>query len=227
VTNSPSGGDVWGGPPPPPGGGPSDGGAWSAPYGPAFGSPNAPRRPPRSSLATTGDVVAGVVAAAVMLVAGIPLGLLWGATAPKVDVADLLNNSAETALEAQPAADARFALIAAVFGIVAGLFAVWRGRRAGWPLPVGLLLGGLGGSLIAGQVGHLLESDKVLKQVPATANPLLRQVVDVGVRADGVHAAYPLLALLVFLVLVALTTRAEPLSVPSEPSAGSWWSAPR
>lgn len=222
MTHPPSDGNVWGAPPPPR----PDGGT-AAPYGPAFGSPVAPPRAPRASLATTGDVVAGIVAAAVMLVAGVPLGLLWGATTRTVDVADLLNNSAETALEAQPAADARFAVIAAVFGVVAGAIAVWRGRRAGWPLPVGLLLGGLGGSLIAGQVGHLLKSDSVLKTVPANANPIVRQVVDVGVRAHGVYAAYPFVALLVFLALVALTTRAEPLSVPAEPPAGSWWSAPR
>lgn len=172
-------------------------------------------------------MVAGIVAAAIMLVAGIPFGLLWGATAPKVDVADLLDNGAETALEAAPAADLRFALIGAVFGLVAGLIAIWRGRRAGWPLPVGLFLGGLGGSLIAGQVGHLLESDRALKAVPPNASPVVRQVVDVTVRAQGVHAVYPLVALVVFLVLVALTTRPEPLQVPSEPPAGSWWSAPR
>ncbi|HSP39599.1 MAG TPA: hypothetical protein VLR26_17815 [Frankiaceae bacterium] len=178
-------------------------------------------------MATTGDVVAGVLSAGIMLIAGVPLGLLWGATAPTVDVADLLNNSAETALEAQPAADARFAVIAAVFGLVAGLFAVWRGRRAGWPLPVGLLLGGLGGSLIAGQVGHLIASSDALAKVPPTANPLVRDLVDVGVRAEGVHAVYPLVALVVFLVLVALTTKAEPLQVPDEPPAGAWWSSPR
>jgi hypothetical protein len=198
-----------------------------ATYGSAFGTPPAAPRGARSTLANTGDVVAGVVAAAVMLVAGVPLGLLWGATAPRVDVADLLNNSAETALEAQPAADARFALLAAIFGLVAGLIAVWRGRRAGWPLPVGLALGGLGGSLIAGQVGHLLQSDKALRAVPPTANPLVRDLVDVGIRADGVHAVYPFVALAVFLVLVLLTTRAEPLQVPDEPPAGAWWSAPR
>jgi hypothetical protein len=207
---------------------PGPGDVWTgAGYGSAFGSPPAAPRGDRYALATTGDVVVGVVSAAIMLVAGVPLGLLWGATAPRVDVADLLNNSAETALEAQPAADARFALLAAIFGLVAGLIAVWRGRRAGWPLPVGLALGGLGGSLIAAQVGHLLESDKVLRAVPPTANPLVRDLVDVGIRADGVHAVYPFVALLDILALVALTTRAEPLRVPDEPPAGAWWSAPR
>lgn len=162
-----------------------------------------------------------------MLLAGVPLGLLWGSTVPLVDVPDLIANSSETALEAAPAADARFAVIAAVFGLVAGLIAGWRGRRSGWPLPVGLLLGGLGGSLIAAQVGHLLASDEALADVPATANPIVRDLVDVGVRADGVHAVYPLIALLVFLVLVAVTTRPEPLTVPDEPPVGAWWSAPR
>lgn len=189
--------------------------------------PAAPPRPPRGDLAHRGDVVAAVVAGGIMLVAGVPLGLLWGATLRTVDVADLLTNSSESALEAQPAADARFALIAAVFGLVAGLVAAWRGRRAGWPLPVGLVLGGVGGSLLAAQIGHLLRSQSVLDTVPPTAKPLVRELVDVTVRADGVHAVFPLVAAVVFLGLVALTTRAEPLQVSDEPDAGAWWSSPR
>src|SRR3954449_9040588 len=187
----------------------SDGNVWSAPpaslppdglYGTPFGLPSPPPRAPRRATATTGDVVAGVVAAAAMLAAGIPLGLIWGATVPTVDVADLLANSSETALEAQPAADARFALLAAAFGVVAGVLAAWRGRKAGWPLPVGIALGGVGGSLIAGQVGHLIASDDALSAVPPTANPVVRELVDVTVRANGVHAIFAFMALLVFLV---------------------------
>ncbi len=214
----------------------SDGNVWSAPptsppqdnlYGTPFGLPRPPPRAPRAAVAATGDVVAGVVAAAAMLAAGIPLGLIWGATVPTVDVKDLLLNSSETALEAQPAADARFALLAAAFGIVAGLLAGWRGRKAGWPLPVGMALGGVGGSLIAAQVGHLIASSDALSAVPPTANPVVRDLVDVTVRADGVHGIFAFAALLVFLVIVALTTKPEPLTVPDEPPAGAWWSAPR
>jgi hypothetical protein len=215
----------------------SDGNVWSAPpaspspqdgtFGTPFGLPTPPPRAPRPSVATTGDVVASVVTAAALLAAGIPLGLVWGATAPTVDVRDLLRNGSETALEAQPAADARFALLAVALGILVGLVAGWRGRRAGWPLPVGLVLGGVGGSLIAAQVGHLLASEDALAAVPPTANPLVRDLVDVTVRADGVHAILPFAAVLVFLVIVVLTTKAEPLTVPDEPPAGAWWSAPR
>jgi hypothetical protein len=214
-----------------------DGNVWSAPpasptpqdgtFGTPFGLPSQSPRAPRRTVATTGDVVAGVVTAAAMLAAGIPLGLIWGATVPMVDVNDLLRNSSETALEAQPAADARFALLAAAFGIVVGLLAGWRGRKAGWPLPVGIALGGVGGSLIAAQVGHLLASDDALAAVPPTANPLVRDLVDVTVRADGVHAIFAVAAVFVFLVIVVLTTKAEPLTVPDEPPAGAWWSAPR
>jgi hypothetical protein len=220
TTPRPDAGDVWSSPTPPVAG--------STPYGVAFGRPSPPPRGEGGGLATTGDVVAAVVAAAAMLIAGVPMGLLWGASAPRVDVADLLGNSSETALEAQPAADARFAVLAIIFGLVAGLIAGWRGRRAGWPLPVGLLLGGGGGSLIAAQVGHLVASGKALAQVPPNANPLVRELVDVMVRAHGAHAIYPFVALLVFLVLVASTTRAEPLSIPTAPPpAGAWWSSPR
>src|SRR3954447_1456138 len=186
-------GNVWSAPPaspPPPDG----------PYGTPFGLPSPPPRAPRRAAATRADAVAGVVAATAMLVAGVPLGLIWGATVPTVDVSDLLANSSETALEAQPAADARFALLAAAFGVVAGILAAWRGRKAGWPLPVGIALGGVGGSLIAGQVGHLIASDDALSAVPPTAKPVVRELVDVTVRADGVHVIFAFAALFVFLV---------------------------
>src|SRR3954468_10916497 len=214
----------------------SDGNVWSAPsasppqdglYGTPFGLPSPPPRAPRRTAATTGDVVAGIIAAAAMLAAGVPLGLIWGATGPKVDVADLLRTSSETALEAQPAADARFALLAAAFGVVAGVLAAWRGGKGRWPLPPGIALGGVGGSLIAGQVGRLIASDDALSAVPPTANPLVRELVDVTVRADGIHAIFAFAALFVFLVIVTLTTKAEPLTVPDEPPVGAWWSAPR
>lgn len=215
----------------------ADGNVWSAPptapaapggmYGTPFGLPSPAPHAPRRGAAARNDVVAGIVAAAAMLAAGIPLGLIWGATVPKVDVRDLLLNSSETTLEAQPAADARFALLAAAFGVVVGIIAGWRGRRSGWPLPVGIVLGGVGGSLIAAQVGRLLASDDVVSAVPPTAKPVVRDLVEVSVRADGVHVIFAFAALLVFLVIVALTTKAEPLSVPEEPDAGSWWSAPR
>src|SRR4051812_50114711 len=121
--------------------------------------PSPPAREPRDSLASIGDVLAAVVAAAAMLVAGVPMGLLWGATAPTVDVSDLLANSSETALEAQPAADARFALLAAAFGVVAGIVAAWRGGQAGGPPPGGLALGGVGGAPVAGAGGGLIARD--------------------------------------------------------------------
>jgi hypothetical protein len=227
VSNPLPDGNVWSTPPAPGQPGTPYGTPYGSPYGTPFGMPSPPAREPRDSLASTGDVLAAVVAAAAMLVAGVPMGLLWGATAPRVDLADLLANSSETALEAQPAADARFALLAIVFGLVAGAIAAWRGRKAGWPLPVGLLLGGLGGSLIAAQVGHLLASGKALRPIPPTASPLVRDLVDVTVRADGVHVLYPFVALLVFMIVVTVTTRAEPLRVPEGPPAGAWWSGPR
>jgi hypothetical protein len=199
-------------------------------YGVPFGIPSGPSSrpsPPREGLASTGDVVTAIVAAAVMPVAGVPMGLLWGATARHVNITDLLQNNSEVALEVQPANDARFALLAIIFGLVAGVLAGWRGRRGGWPLPVGLLLGGLGGSLVAAQTGHLLASGSALSAIPPTARSLVRSLVDVHVRANGVHVLYPFAALLVYLLIVLVTTRAEPLTVSPTPSPGAWWSAPR
>ncbi|HMA47834.1 MAG TPA: hypothetical protein VKP11_11685 [Frankiaceae bacterium] len=206
-------------PPPPPA---RD--VWAAPAGPAD-TVGAPPPAPAGPLVTGGEIVAGLVSFAVTAAAGAPLGLLWAAVSPRLDVAAALAGS-ETAFTAQVAADIRFGLLSAVFGLVAGLVAWWRGRRGGWPVPLALATGGLSGALLAGWVGHLRRSHEVLSRLPPRANDLAVQLVDFKVRAHGLYVAYPLVALAVFAALTWLTGRGERPPAASPP-AERWWSAAR
>lgn len=203
-------------PPPPPA---RD--VWAAASGPAD-TVEAP--PPPAPVVTRADIVAGLVSFAATAVAGAPLGLLWAVSTPRLDVPAVLAGS-EAAFTTQVAIDVRFGLLSAVFGLVAGLVAWWRGRGGGWPVPLALATGGLTGALLAGWVGHLRRSHEVLSQLPR-ANDLAAQLVDFQVRAHGLYVGYPLAAVVIFAGLTWVTTRGERAPAPP-PAAERWWSAAR
>jgi hypothetical protein len=102
--------------------------------------------------------------------------------------------------------DAYFGVICAAAGIIGGALAFWRAAGAGWPVPVGLALGGLGGSLLAGLVGHLRRSPQVLKALPDNAGPVVTEIVDMKVRSTGLYVVLPVSALLMLTVLLWLTS---------------------
>ncbi|MCK9922388.1 hypothetical protein MXD61_10950 [Frankia sp. AgPm24] len=141
--------------------------------------------------------LAGLICAAVMVVAGFPLGLLWAAAAPHLNVNGALAGN-ESAFAVQSDIDARFGLICAVAGLIGGAVALWRARDAGWPVPLGLAAGGAAGALIAGWTGHLRRSADALHGLPANASSVLVDLVDVRVRAHGLYLVLPVTALLVF-----------------------------
>lgn len=144
-------------------------------------------------------LLAGLVCALAMLLVGPLLGLLWSVSAPRLDVQAVLSG-AMSVFGVQSTIDAYFAMICAVAGLVGGLVAYLRAADAGWPVPIGLAAGGIGGSLLAGWVGHLRRSGQVLDALPPNATPLLRDLVDFQVRATGLYLILPGAALLVLSV---------------------------
>jgi hypothetical protein len=150
------------------------------------------------------DHVAGLCCALVMVVAGPILGLIWAAAAPRLDVAAGIGGS-EAAFGAQGDIDAYFAIICAAAGLLVGAAAYWRAADAGWPVPVGLALGGLGGSLLAGLVGHLRRSPQVRRALPDDAGPVVVDLFDMKVRSPGLYLVLPLTALFVIMVLLWLS----------------------
>jgi hypothetical protein len=172
------------------------------------------------------DVLAALAVAAGLIVAGVLLGVLWSLTTPKLDVKAVLAGS-EAAFKTQAGVDVHFALLALICGVVAGALAGWLGRSSSWPLPVALAAGGVGGSLVAGQVGHLLESSQVLDQLPQNIRGQVSGVADFTLRSHGFDAALPVAALVTYLIIVALTTRYQPPVLPDAPEPDRYWSMPR
>jgi hypothetical protein len=199
-----------------------------APFEPGFGVPPPPPRERRwkPEAPHSRDVLSAVVVAVLLVVAGVPMGLLWAATTPKLNVKAALAGS-EAAFNVQGGADVHFALWALIFGVVAGALVGWRGRRGSWTLPVALAVGGVGGSLVAAQVGHLRGSNQVLDQLPQDIRGRVSNIVDFVLRSHGFHVVFPVAALLTYLIIVVATTSNREPALPDAPEADRYWSVPR
>lgn len=193
-----------------------------------FGVPPRPatRRRFAPNMPNSRDVLTALVVAVGMVVAGVPLGLLWAATSPKLDVKAALAGS-EGAFNAQAGIDIHFALLALIFGVVAGGIVGWRARKGSWPVSLALAIGGLGGSLVAAQIGHLRESSRVLDQLPENIRGRVSDIVDFVLRTHGYHVVFPAAALITYLIIVVATTRPEPVVLPDSPELDRYWSVPR
>jgi LPXTG-motif cell wall-anchored protein len=106
------------------------------------------------------DLVPALRLTAVLVLAGIPAGLLWWALAPREDYRVLADGGVEalgdTSAELFAADDAVFVLVLAGLGFLAGLAAWFLRRRRGITVLAGLAVGtGLAG-LLAWQLGELL-----------------------------------------------------------------------
>ncbi|WP_139342175.1 MULTISPECIES: hypothetical protein [Protofrankia] len=142
----------------------------------------------------------GLLCALVMAAFGLPVGLLWALTAPRLNVRAVLAGS-EIVFDAQAGVDVYFAVICVVAGLIGGLLGFWRGRDSGWPVPVGLALGGIGGSLLASWIGHVLRSARAVSQLPEGASSLVIQLVEFRLRSSGFLLVLPAVSLLVLSVL--------------------------
>ena len=145
------------------------------------------------------DAFAGLVALVVTVLVGAPVGLLWAAFAPRVDVVvtgtdvQLLNPSSSGFI----AGDAAFLAAALVAGVVGGIVA-WRlGREHGPAVVVGLTLGGLIAAYVAMQVGQQVGLDEVRRAVEAGQQGRLE--LSLRLRAQESLVAWPVGALLGYL----------------------------
>ena len=214
-----------------PGNEPSPGWAATDPAGavdrPGFGvPPPAPRFARwKPEVPHSRDVLSAIVVAIALVIAGVPMGLIWGATTPKLNVKQALAGS-EAAFNAQGGADVHFALLALIFGVVAGAVVGWLGRHGSWTLPLALAVGGIGGSLVAAQVGHLQESSSVLDQLPQDIRGRVSDIADFTLRSHGFHVVFPVAALVTYLLIMLATTRAQEPALPEAPEPDRYWSVP-
>lgn len=162
------------------------------------------------------DATAGLTAAVGCVLLGAPVGLLWSAVTPRVEVAVTaagpeLIDSGTTAFIA---ADGFFLALVVLAGVLTGL-ATWRGRgrRGGAGLVLGLLLGGLLAAEVARRTGELVGVEAAREAVTAGRQGVLELAVEL--RSLPALVGWPVGALLA----VGAATAARPASAEAEPAS--------
>ena len=153
------------------------------------------------------EVRAGLVAAVVTLLVAAPVGLLWAALAPRVDVvvSGTRVDLADSGSSAFIAADGSFLLAVALAGVVGGLLS-WRlTRRPGPGVVLGLALGGLAAAYVAMVVGQQVGYDAVQTAVDGGVQGALE--LNLRLRAREALVGWPVGALVAFVLAALLRGR--------------------
>lgn len=160
------------------------------------------------------DASTGLVVALGCVLIGAPVGLLWAAVTPRVDVdvtaaGPQLVDSGTTAFIA---ADGFFLALVLLAGVVTGLVAWrWQDRRGGPGLVLGLLLGGLLAAEVARRTGELVGIDAPREAVATGRQGVLELAVQL--RSLPALVGWPVGALLA----VGAATAARPQSADPAP----------
>lgn len=163
---------------------------------PAFGAPSV--LPTEASPSLVQDVRAGLTAAVVTVLVGAPVGLLWAAVAPRVEVIVSAAGAqlAEPGTSAFIAGDGYFLLAVLLAGVVGGLLA-WRlGRDHGPAVVIGLTLGGLAAAYVAMRVGSTVGLEEVQQAVDAGQQGALE--LSLRLRASEALVGWPVGALMAY-----------------------------
>lgn len=178
--------------------------SWSTPdprrtsaVGPAFATPYV--LPSQAEPTLADDARAGLLAAVITVLVGAPVGLLWAAIAPRVDVVIAGENVQllEPGSSAFIAGDAFFLLAVTVAGLVSGVVAWWLGREHGPGVVVGLTVGGLAAAYVAMVVGQQVGLDEVQQAVTLGQQGTLE--LTLRLRAQEAIVGWPVGALLGYL----------------------------
>jgi len=155
-------------------------------------------------VADSRTVVLGVlVPVLVLALSGVAGGAVWARWADPPSRAEATATNVELLLARQFSVDGSYAAVGALLGLVAGAALAWRLRRVGWPLVVGVSLGGAAAAVVSFGLGLLW-------------GPQPRPGSDRGawlsgglwVHVPGVYLAWPVGAVLGLLVVVWLSDRA-------------------
>lgn len=174
--------------------------SWTSPdprrAAPAFGTPYV--LPATAAPSLQQDGFAGGLAAVVTVLLGAPVGLLWAATAPRVDIVISGKDVqlAEPGTSAFIAGDGFFLLAVLLAGAVGGLLAWWLGREHGPALVLGLTLGGLVAAYVAMRVGSTVGAEEVQAAVRAGQQGALE--LSLRLRAQEALVGWPVGSLLAY-----------------------------
>jgi hypothetical protein len=186
----------------------------------------ADERPPGELRTEMGQAALVLVVTALC---GLLLGALWLWLAPRVPLVSdgtavfLKDTEGEEAI----GADGTFVLLGLAFGLVSAVVVFLLRRRGGVPLVFGLAIGGLLGSLLAWKFGGWLgpTSDVVAHAKQVGRNVTFDAPLELG--AKGALLAWPVAAMVVFLVLTAAFAPRdpEPRIEWYPPAGGRAWSS--
>lgn len=184
--------------------------------------------PPPAPLELAREATAAALTALLLVPMGAPLGLLWAAFRPHLDVAAAATQ--ESAFEAQYVADVRLLLLGLAAGVLAGIAAWVLARRHGLGVLAGLAVGGALAMVLAAKVGALAAHPATLEAQVTSAfaargyndfrslDPDTRALflgqVRFGLRATPVVLALPLAAAASFGVLTWLRDRCSRPAAP-------------
>lgn len=187
------------------------------PYLPAGAPvPMAPAPPAAEPWVTPPELRAGLVLLAALAVVGVLAGVLWKLWTVKTHGFDIGNGViVPDETEGWVGADAHFAVITGLIGLVAGVLA-WRLRAVRGPaMVISLAVGAVLGSLIAAAVGHLIGGGNHTVQ----ANTNFVDRLPLSVHAHALLFVEGALALIAYLGAALFVDR-DDLGVPS-PSGSS------
>jgi hypothetical protein len=160
----------------------------------------------------------GKVATPLVLL-GAPAGLLWVRLSPRIDVDNGAGGPSFPSAETQEAlsVDLSYLLLTLLAGLACGVL-VWQWRRRdGSSVPVGLALGTALAAMVARAVGERVVLDDLVAKICETRISLGCTYYSghAHLRATGLLVAWPISALMAYLLLTAILDRetAPPASV--------------
>ncbi|MCU1591324.1 MAG: hypothetical protein JWP11_2580 [Frankiales bacterium] len=147
--------------------------------------------------------MAGTLTAAVTVLLGAPVGLLWSALAPHSHVAVEAGGAyiADAETEVFIAGDGWFLGMTLAVGVITGVLAWLVARRSGPFVLVGLSVGGLLAAYVASKVGVRIGQDAL--EAVVHGNRQGTYVSNIALQAKAAIVAWPLGAVSAFAVLVA------------------------
>jgi hypothetical protein len=158
--------------------------------------------------AEAGTVHAAKLAALVtgiLLVLGAALGPVWAAWSPPGPLAAVQSAGLQAdESEAWAASDARFALIVAVVGLLAGLAGWWLRAARGPALALALTVGGIGGAALTDWVGYLVRGSGPTFRCGSDTGKCIEHL-PLRVHMPALLLLEAMLAALVYGLLVAFT----------------------
>jgi len=144
-----------------------------------------------------------LVPIAVLAMTGVAGGAIWVWWADPPARADATASNLALLVAHQFSVDGSYAVVGVVLGLVAGTALAWRLRSVGWPLVVGVSLGGAAAAAVSYGVGMLWGPEPS----PGTERSAWLSG-GMSVHAPGVYLTWPVSAVLGLLVVVWLTDRA-------------------